>query len=61
MNKSRKLGDPFDPETEQGPQVDQAQFDKIMHYIELGKREGPSASPAGAGRRSRLFHRADAV
>ena len=40
MNKSRKLGDPFDPDTEQGPQVDKAQFDKIMHYIDLGKKEG---------------------
>jgi aldehyde dehydrogenase (NAD+) len=40
MNKSRKLGDPLDPTTEQGPQVDQAQFDKIMKYIHLGKRAG---------------------
>ena len=48
MNKSRKLGDPFDPETEQGPQVDKAQFDKIMHYIELGKREGAQCITGGA-------------
>ncbi len=48
MNKSRKLGDPFDPETEQGPQVDKAQFDKIMHYIRIGENEGaPSASTGG--------------
>jgi aldehyde dehydrogenase (NAD+) len=47
MNTSRKLGDPFDPETEQGPQVDQAQFDKIMHYIELGKREGAQCVTGG--------------
>ena len=38
--KTRKVGDPFDPETEQGPQVDKAQFDKIMGYIDQGKREG---------------------
>jgi aldehyde dehydrogenase (NAD+) len=47
MNKGRKLGDPFDPETEQGPQVDQAQFDKIMHYIDQGKKEGASCLTGG--------------
>src|SRR3989337_2858185 len=35
--KSRRLGDPFDPETTQGPQVDQAQFEKILGYIEKGE------------------------
>jgi aldehyde dehydrogenase (NAD+) len=39
-NAHRKLGDPFDPETEQGPQVDKAQFDKILKYIEYGKKDG---------------------
>jgi aldehyde dehydrogenase (NAD+) len=47
MNSSRKLGDPFDPETEQGPQVDQAQFDKIMHYIDVGKKEGAKCLTGG--------------
>jgi aldehyde dehydrogenase (NAD+) len=47
MNKGRKLGDPFDPETEQGPQVDQAQFDKIMSYIEVGKKEGAQCLTGG--------------
>jgi aldehyde dehydrogenase (NAD+) len=47
MNSGRKLGDPFDPETEQGPQVDQAQFDKIMHYIDLGKKEGAKCLTGG--------------
>src|SRR6202790_990736 len=37
--KKRKVGDPFDPETEQGPQVDQDQFNKVMSYIDSGKRE----------------------
>jgi aldehyde dehydrogenase (NAD+) len=26
--------------TEQGPQVDDIQFEKVMHYIESGKKEG---------------------
>jgi aldehyde dehydrogenase (NAD+) len=47
MNKGRKLGDPFDPETEQGPQVDQDQFDKIMNYIEVGKKEGAQCLSGG--------------
>ena len=38
--KRRRVGDPFDPRTEQGPQVDQTQFDKVMGYIETGKSEG---------------------
>lgn len=37
---SRKLGDPLSADTEQGPQVDQAQFDKIMSYIDKGNAEG---------------------
>ena len=38
--RKRTVGDPFDPKTEQGPQVDQAQFDKVMHYIGLGRQQG---------------------
>jgi aldehyde dehydrogenase (NAD+) len=40
--KRRTVGDPFDQATEQGPQVDDAQFDKVMSYIDSGKREGAS-------------------
>jgi aldehyde dehydrogenase (NAD+) len=38
--KNRKVGDPFDATTEQGPQVDNDQFTKVMSYVETGKREG---------------------
>jgi aldehyde dehydrogenase (NAD+) len=38
--RNRTVGDPFDPKTEQGPQVDQAQFDKVMGFIESGRSEG---------------------
>ncbi|GAC1467149.1 MAG: aldehyde dehydrogenase family protein [Isosphaeraceae bacterium] len=44
---SRKLGDPFDPATQQGPQVDKAQFDKIMSYIAKGKAEGARCVAGG--------------
>lgn len=47
MNKTRRLGDPLDPQTEQGPQVDKAQFDKIMRYIEQGKSEGAECLTGG--------------
>ena len=47
--RKRVVGDPFDLKTEQGPQVDQAQFDKVMGYIESGQSEG--ATLACGGRR----------
>ena len=47
MNHARKLGNPLDPETEQGPQVDKEQFDKIMRYIDLGKSQGAELITGG--------------
>jgi len=38
--RKRTVGDPFDPKTEQGPQVDAAQFDKVMDYIGSGRKQG---------------------
>ncbi|XP_054626727.1 aldehyde dehydrogenase family 1 member A3-like [Dunckerocampus dactyliophorus] len=34
------VGDPLDPSTSHGPQIDRKQFDKIMDLIESGKEEG---------------------
>ena len=45
--RTRKLGDPFDPSTEQGPQVDRAQFDKILSYIEQGRSQGARVVTGG--------------
>lgn len=45
--KARKVGDPFDPSTEQGPQVDRTQFDKIMGYIDAGKKAGAKCLVGG--------------
>jgi len=47
MNKSRVVGNPFDKATEQGPQVDQAQFEKILKYIDIGKQEGAQCLTGG--------------
>ena len=41
--KERKVGDPLDPTTEQGPQVSQEQMDKILGYIEAGPEAGRQA------------------
>lgn len=38
--ESIKLGDPLDPVTHLGPMVSMAQRDKVLGYIETGKREG---------------------
>lgn len=35
-----KVGGPFDPETQQGPQIDQEMFDKVLGLIKSGKEEG---------------------
>lgn len=47
LTDNRKLGDPFAADTEQGPQVDQNQFDKIMSYIEKGRQEGAACVSGG--------------
>jgi aldehyde dehydrogenase (NAD+) len=46
--KSQKVGDPFDPATTQGPQVSQEQCDRIMGYIEAGKRDGAKLLTGGS-------------
>src|SRR4051812_15715772 len=45
--KTTKVGDPFDPNTTQGPQVSQEQFDKVMQYIESGKQSGAKILSGG--------------
>ena len=36
----RKLGNPLDPNTAQGPQVDETQMKRVLSLIEKGKQEG---------------------
>jgi aldehyde dehydrogenase (NAD+) len=38
--KSQKVGDPFDADTTQGPQVSQEQCRRVLGYIEAGKKDG---------------------
>ena len=46
-SKERKVGDPLDPTTEQGPQVSQEQMDKILGYVELGQKQGATLLSGG--------------
>src|SRR5262249_52103152 len=46
-SKRQRVGDPFDLETTQGPQVSQEQFDRIMGYIDAGKKEGAKMLTGG--------------
>ena len=45
--KARKVGDPFDPTVEQGPQVSQEQFDRVMGYIDAGRTDGANMLVGG--------------
>ena len=45
--KGRKLGDPFDPSTEQGPQVSEEQMHRVNGYIDAGKRDGARVVAGG--------------
>lgn len=48
-SKSRRVGDPFASDTEQGPQVDKTQYDKVMGYIAVGQEQG-AEMVCGGGR-----------
>jgi aldehyde dehydrogenase (NAD+) len=45
--KRRVVGDPLDKITEQGPQVDDEQFKKVLGYVESGKKEGAKLVAGG--------------
>ncbi|APW58651.1 aldehyde dehydrogenase family protein [Paludisphaera borealis] len=45
--KKRKVGDPFADDTDQGPQIDENQFKKILSYIDKGKEQGAKCVTGG--------------
>lgn len=45
--KNRVVGDPFDHTTEQGPQIDKIQLDKILSLIDVGVKEGAALLTGG--------------
>ena len=41
------IGDPLSPDTTQGPQISQAQFDSVLDYIRIGREEGATLAYGG--------------
>ncbi|XP_046871785.1 aldehyde dehydrogenase 1A1-like [Hypomesus transpacificus] len=46
--RAKILGNPLVPGVDQGPQIDQQQFDKILELIESGRKEGATLECGGA-------------
>ena len=51
-----RIGDPFDPQTHMGPVISKAQQQKILSYIESGKREGATLVHGGEAGIERGFY-----
>jgi len=47
LAKKSVVGDPFNPNVNQGPQVDKDQYEKVLKYIDVGKREGATLLTGG--------------
>jgi aldehyde dehydrogenase (NAD(P)+) len=47
LKEVSKIGDPFAETTFQGPQVTKAQYERVLNYIEAGKREGATLVTGG--------------
>lgn len=47
LARQRKVGDPFDETSVQGPQIDDEMFQKILRYVELGKSQGAKLEAGG--------------
>ena len=52
--KAIKFGHPLDPTVAIGAQASNEQFDKIMSYLEIGKKEGAEVL-CGGDKRERTF------
>lgn len=51
--KKRTVGDPFEVATEQGPQVDKEQYDRILGMIETGRKQGAKLVAGGGSYQDR--------
>lgn len=51
-----KCGSQFDPETTQGPLISKEQMDKVLGYIDSGKKEGATLLTGGERHGSKGFH-----
>jgi aldehyde dehydrogenase (NAD+) len=54
LKATSKVGNQWDDTTYQGPQVSQAQYDRILSYIDIGKSEGATVMAGGAADDARV-------
>jgi aldehyde dehydrogenase (NAD+) len=47
LAKARRVGNPFEKNIQQGPQVDDEMFHKVLNYIESGKKDGAKLECGG--------------
>jgi len=55
LAKARTVGDPF-TNVDQGPQVNESQFKKVMNYIDIGQREGGNLLVGGKRAHSQGYY-----
>jgi 1-pyrroline-5-carboxylate dehydrogenase len=55
LTKQLKMGDPRDPSSNTGPVIDEHAYNKILEYIEIGKKEGLLAAGGEKGDDSGYF------
>lgn len=53
---NRKTGDPYELDTEHGPQIDEEHYKKIMEYINKGKEEGAQLKCGGKKQGDKGFY-----
>lgn len=47
LARKRKVGNPFAPDTVQGPQIDEESLNKILTYVKYGKQDGAKLEIGG--------------
>ena len=48
VSKDLRIGSGFDPSTQIGPLISQAQLERVMHYVSIGRNEGAEVALGGA-------------
>uniref|UniRef100_A0A7E4VY32 Aldedh domain-containing protein n=1 Tax=Panagrellus redivivus TaxID=6233 RepID=A0A7E4VY32_PANRE len=56
LAEKRRVGDPFDVNTEQGPQIDEKQMNRILDYVDLGASEGAQLVSGGKRKGDKGFY-----
>ena len=55
--RAMRLGDPLDPDTHMGPLVSEAQAEKVLDYLSVGREEGATVAVGGERRTVAGFER----